>query len=64
MTTEEKYKKAKQDYADVCKGGKDHYACSLMDISIRSDRLDTVKKELIIKLGTEVLTKLEEEGKL
>ena len=54
-----KYLSAKQDFADVCKGGKDFYACSFMDISIRSDRYDESKNKLIKTLGKIVLENLE-----
>ena len=64
MTKEEKYKLAKQDFANVCKGGKDYAACSFMDISIRSDRFEEAKKQLIEELGKAELKRLEEEGQL
>ena len=56
-----KYLGAKQDFADVCKGGKDFYACSFMDISIRSDRFDEAKNKLVKTLGNLVLERLEEQ---
>ena len=54
-----KYLSAKHDFADVCKGGKDYSACSFMDISIRSDRFDEAKNELVKTLGKIVLENLE-----
>lgn len=56
-----KYLSAKQDFADVCKSGKDYSACSFMDISIRSDRYDESKNKLIKTLGNLVLERLEEQ---
>lgn len=53
QTAIDNYKQAEQDYKDVTKGGKDSYTCSFMDISIRSDRLDKAKQELIQILGEE-----------
>jgi len=47
----ENYEIAKQELADVSKGGKDHSNCSFMDISIRVTRLENVKKEYIVALG-------------
>ena len=54
-----KYLGAKQDFADVCKGGKDFYACSFMGISIRSDRFDEAKNRLVKTIGKIILEKLE-----
>lgn len=54
------YLQAKQDYKDVVKGGKDYACCSFMDISVRSDRLDSKKKKLINELGSIYLEFLEE----
>ena len=62
MTAIENYKQAKQDFADVCKGGKHYSSCSFMDISIRDDRLKEAKKHLIKELGKAGLKRLEEEG--
>lgn len=62
MTALEKYKQAKQDFADVCKGGKDYSSCSFMDITIRDDRLKEAKKQFIKELGKAELKRLEEEG--
>ena len=62
MTTLEKYKQAKQDFADVCKGGKHYSSCSFMDIPIRDDRLKEAKKQFIKELGKAELKRLEEEG--
>ena len=62
MTMLEKYKQAKQDFADVCKGGKHYSSCSFMDISIRNDRLEEAKKQLIKELGKAELKRLEEES--
>ena len=55
-----KYIQAKKDLKDVLKGGKDYHSCSFMDISIRDDRLETRKKELIKYIGAFVLNKIEE----
>ena len=62
-TTSEYYKyiQAKEDLKDVLKGGKYHYSCSFMDISVRDDRLEARKKELIEYIGAFVLNKIEEE---
>lgn len=63
MTTEEaklNYDKAEQNYANVTRGGKDYYACSFMDIQVRSDRLEVAKQDLIQALGEEALKKLKE----
>ena len=57
-----KYIKAKQDFADVCKSGKDFYSCSIMDISIRSDRFDKAKNKLIKALGEIARDKLNNEN--
>lgn len=48
-----------QDYKDVCKGGKDYYSCSFMDISIRDDRMEEAKKKAIEALGIIELQKIE-----
>ena len=58
-----KYIQAKKDLKDVLKGGKDYHCCSIMDISVRDDRLKARKKELIKYIGTLVLNKIEEIGK-
>ena len=42
-----KYIQAKKDLKDVLRGGKDYHSCSFMDISIRDDRFEARKKELI-----------------
>lgn len=55
-----KYQEAKQNYADVTRGGKNYHCCSFMDISIRSDRLDKAKERLIYVLGKAELKKIEE----
>lgn len=55
-----KYIQAKKDLKDVLKGGKDYHSCSFMDISIRDDRFESRKKELIECIGTFVLNKIEE----
>ena len=62
MTAIENYKQAKQNFADVCKGGKHYSACSFMDISVRGDRFEEAKKQLIEELGKAGLKRLEEEG--
>lgn len=53
-----------QDFKDACKGGKDHYACSFMDISIRDDRMLEAKKKAIKALGKIELEKIENTLKL
>ena len=55
----EDYLNKLQDYKDVCKGGKDYYSCSFMDISVRSDRMEDAKKEAIFALGKIELEKIE-----
>ena len=59
-----KYIQAKKDLKDVLKGGKDYHSCSFMDtfmdISIRDDRFEARKKELIECIGTFILNKIEE----
>ena len=62
MTAIENYKQAKQNFADVCKGGKNYSSCSFMDISVRNDRFEEAKKQLIEELGKAELKRLEEEG--
>ena len=62
MTAIEKYKQTKQDFADVCKGGKHYSSCSFMDISIRRGRFEEAKKQLIKELGKAELKRLEEES--
>lgn len=57
-----KYIKAKQDFADVCKGGKDFYSCSIMDFSIRLDRFDKAKNKLIKALVEIARDKLNNEN--
>lgn len=56
-----KYIQAKKDLKDVLKGGKDYHSCSFMDISIRDDRFEARKKELIECIGTFILNKIEDE---
>ncbi len=56
-----KYMQAKEDLKDVLKGGKHYHSCSIMDISIRDDRFEARKKELIECIGTFVLNKIEDE---
>lgn len=53
------YMAAKQDYADVAKGGKDHWNCSIMDIISRSDRVEQREKLLIETIGKLFLKELE-----
>ena len=53
-----------QDFKDVCKGGKDYSACSFMDISVRSDRMEESKKKAIEMLGKIELEKIENTLKL
>jgi alkylhydroperoxidase/carboxymuconolactone decarboxylase family protein YurZ len=53
--------KLKKDLKDVLKGGKDYPYCSFMDISVRDDRLEARKKELINFIGAFVLNKIEDE---
>lgn len=53
-----------QDFKDVCKGGKDYSACSFMDISARSDRMEESKKKAIEMLGEIELEKIENTLKL
>ena len=55
-----KYIQAKKDLKDVLKGGKDYHSCSFMDISIRDDRFEARKKELIKCIGIFILNKIEE----
>ena len=55
-----KYIQAKEDLKDVSPGGKDYPYCSFMDISIRDDRFEARKKELIKCIGTFVLNKIQE----
>ena len=55
-----KYIQAKRDLKDVLKGGKDYHSCSFMDISIRDDRFEARKKELIECIGIFILNKIEE----
>ena len=55
-----KYVQAKKDLKDVLKGGKDYHSCSFMDISIRDDRFEARKKELIECIGIFILNKIEE----
>ena len=55
-----KYIQAKKDLKDVLKGGKDYHSCSFMDISIRDDRFEARKKELIEYIGIFILNKIEE----
>ena len=55
-----KYIQAKKDLKDVLKGGKDYHSCSFMDISIRDDRFEARKKELIECIGIFILNKIEE----
>ena len=62
MTAIENYKQAKQNFADVCKGGKHYSSCSFMDIFIRSGRFKEAKKQLIKELGKAELKRLEEES--
>ena len=62
MTAIEEYKQTKQDFADVCKGGKHYSSCSFMDISVRNDRFEEAKKQLIKELGKAELKRLEEES--
>lgn len=59
-----KYIQAKKDLKDVLKGGKDYHSCSFMDISIRDDRFEERKKELIECIGTFILNKIEENDKV
>ena len=59
-----KYIQAKKDLKDVLKGGKDYPSCSFMDISIRDDRFEARKKELIECIGTFVFNQIEENGKI
>ena len=59
-----KYIQAKKDLKDVLKGGKDYHSCSFMDISIRDDRFEARKKELIECIGTFVFNQIEENGKI
>ena len=54
-----KYNQAKQDLADVSKGGKNYACCSFMDISVRLERLQEAKSELIQELGTKELEKID-----
>ena len=56
-----KYLKAKQDFDDVSKGGKDYANCSFMDIVVRDERLENRKKELIEMLGNLVFDDLKKE---
>mgnify|MGYP000036987640 FL=1 len=56
-----KYLKAKQDFDDVSKGGKDYANCSFMDIAVRDERLENRKKELIEMLGNLVFDELKKE---
>ena len=58
MTEKEKYLIAKQNLADVKKGGKDHINCSFMDISIRTDKFNEAKNNFIKYLGKKQLKKL------
>lgn len=53
------YLKKLQDYKDVCKGGKDFYSCSFMDITCRSDRMEESKQKAIEALGKLELEKIE-----
>ena len=55
-----KYIQAKKDLKDVLKGGKDYHSCSFMDISIRDDRFEARKKELIECIGIFILNEIEE----
>ena len=55
-----KYIQAKKDLKDVLKGGKDYHSCSFMDISIRDDRFEVRKKELIECIGIFILNTIEE----
>lgn len=55
-----KYIQAKKYLKDVLKGGKDYHSCSFMDISIRDDRFEARKKELIECIGIFILNKIEE----
>ena len=55
-----KYIQAKKDLKDVLRGGKDYHSCSFMDISIRDDRFEARKKELIEYIGIFILNKIEE----
>lgn len=57
-----KYIQAKKDLKDVLKGGKDYHSCSFMDISIRDDRFEARKNELIECIGIFILNKIEEEN--
>ena len=55
-----KYIQAKKNLKDVLRGGKDYHSCSFMDISIRDDRFEARKKELIECIGIFILNKIEE----
>lgn len=57
----ERYHKAKQDLADVTRGGKDWSSCSFIDITIRRDRLNLERHKLKKELGEKVLQQLEGE---
>ena len=59
-----KYIQAKEDLKDVSKGGKHYPYCSFMDISIRDDRFEARKKDLIECIGTFVFNQIEENGKI
>ena len=58
------YIQAKQDLKDVSKGGKHYYECSFMDISVRMDRLEDRKKELITYIGNLILSKIEKDSEI
>ena len=60
----DKYLEAKQNLIDVSPSGKDYAACSFMDISVRSDRLDAAKHKLITALGKQAFSELALKGKL
>ena len=55
-----KYMQTKEDLKDVSPGGKYYHSCSFMDISIRDDRFEARKKELIECIGIFILNKIEE----
>ena len=59
-----KYIQAKKDLKDVSVGGKDYPYCSFMDISVRDDRFEARKKELIESIGNFVFNQIEENGEI
>ena len=64
MKALEEYYRTKESLKDVTKGGKHYSTCSFMNIAIRTEHFENVKKELIKALGKIELEKIENYGSL